>query len=112
MATHTSYWPLFKKFPFVNLWSSQFLTAVAMTAVNNISWGLNFYFQLKTNYYLTRVQILAFYQLLVWAIPFVFFLALESDEYTLPSSGSHTPSKKCIANIILFFYPFSLDYSS
>ena len=65
-----------------------FLVAVGMTLLNNISWVINFYYKFQKDRFLTRLQVLAFFQLLVWAAPFVFFLALESEFQTLPSSSS------------------------
>ena len=54
-----------------------------LTLVDHFCWF--FYF---TSKYHSILEIASFFTLIVWIVPFMFFLSLSANEFTLPSVGS------------------------
>lgn len=105
-----SYYLLLKDFPFIELLSPKFLAAAgkgrqisplllslclpscvirsvteqlcftALVIVDHFSWFYHF----STVYYLDFNEIVAFFLLCVWLVPFMYFISLSANESTLP----------------------------
>ena len=61
--------------------TSRFYTVLVVA--DHLTWFLYF-----TKHYYTMLEIGTFFGLLVWAVPFMYFLSLSANEYTLPAFGN------------------------
>eukprot|EP01112_Ceratiomyxa_fruticulosa_P003042 TRINITY_DN1344_c0_g1_i1.p1 TRINITY_DN1344_c0_g1~~TRINITY_DN1344_c0_g1_i1.p1 ORF type:complete len:208 (-),score=21.15 TRINITY_DN1344_c0_g1_i1:43-666(-) len=97
LVAHVVYSSLLPKFPTVELLGPRFLLSVVMVITNHLSWF--FYFR---DHYFSFPQIMSIFLLLVWIIPFTFFISLSANENTLPygnpsiatASGDYLHSKR------------------
>ncbi|XP_062511781.1 protein TEX261-like isoform X2 [Corticium candelabrum] len=72
---------LLKNFPFVSLSSTRFLSAIVMLSVNHYV-----AFQFFTTVYYPFSEILAYFTVCLWLVPFTYFVSLSANENVLPTT--------------------------
>ncbi|KAJ3048348.1 erv26 super protein [Rhizophlyctis rosea] len=80
IACHLWYSQLLPEYPYIELSSPAFVISVVLVITDHLIWF--FYF---SKHYFTILEIGTFFGLLVWAVPFMYFLSLSANEYTLPA---------------------------
>ncbi|KAI9364382.1 transmembrane adaptor Erv26-domain-containing protein [Zopfochytrium polystomum] len=87
------YAQLLPKFPNIQLFDPAFLGSCALVVANHFVWF--FYF---LDHPIRFIEIAAFFGLIIWLIPFMYFISLSANDYTLPafdpSSSAPRPSQK------------------
>jgi len=73
---------LLKRFPFIEVTSMEFMGSVGMLVLSHVVWMR----QLKEAYHSVE-YLLGFFLMVVWLVPFGFFISLAANESTLPGSG-------------------------
>lgn len=90
VVAHASYLGLLRTYPFFALLSPQALLAIALFALDNYAWFTFFSAEIEL-FYSYRVApapaILAFFLLVVWCVPLVFFITLSVNDSVLPTAG-------------------------
>ena len=85
-----AYWTLLRRFPFMELTSPEFLGSVGMLILNHFMWmrhfkhddpGYGHYDGHSVEY------LLGFFLMVVWIVPFGFFISLAANESVLPGGG-------------------------
>lgn len=92
LVAHGAYFSLLPSFPYIEFTDPRFLVSVALAISDHCLWFWYF-----TQYYYPFSEILAFFVLIVWAVPFLFFLSLTANDSNLPGAGygpSPSSSKK------------------
>ncbi|KND03144.1 uncharacterized protein SPPG_02207 [Spizellomyces punctatus DAOM BR117] len=92
LSCHLWYSQLLRTFPTIELSSVAFVLSCVLVIVDHFVWF--FYF---TDHYHTFMEIATFFGLIVWLIPFMYFISLSANEYTLPAfdtAARETPQRK------------------
>uniref|UniRef100_U5EY91 Protein TEX261 n=1 Tax=Corethrella appendiculata TaxID=1370023 RepID=U5EY91_9DIPT len=103
---------ILKNFPYIKFLSIQFLSGVILLLVNH--YFAFVYFQ--QNYH-TFSEVMAYFTLCLWLVPFALFISLSANDNVLPTSNERTPllrdndvvtnyfsSKKKLGLLTLFDY--------
>ena len=77
---------LLQDFPFFNLTSPSFLLAIVLVIVNHYL-AFNFFGE---NYY-PFSEVMAYFTLCLWLVPFAFFVSLSANENVLPTTSERRP---------------------
>eukprot|EP01103_Thecamoeba_quadrilineata_P003161 TRINITY_DN1296_c0_g1_i2.p1 TRINITY_DN1296_c0_g1~~TRINITY_DN1296_c0_g1_i2.p1 ORF type:complete len:143 (+),score=17.74 TRINITY_DN1296_c0_g1_i2:261-689(+) len=108
LFVHGVYFTLLTPFPFIELSDIRFSASIVLAILDHFLWF--FYF---TSVYYPFNEILAFFIICVWMIPFGFFVSLSANENTLPSGVYGAPRNdpflephKKAANRLLSFFKF------
>ncbi|KAL2916949.1 erv26 superfamily protein [Polyrhizophydium stewartii] len=98
-------------FPAINISSAVFIVSCVLVITNHFVWFVYFAGR-RTSF----SEIASFFGLLVWLVPFLFFISLTANDYTLPAfdARAHSPKpsdpdvayKKRSGNIIKAFAAF------
>eukprot|EP00276_Gloeochaete_wittrockiana_P008736 CAMPEP_0184650496 /NCGR_PEP_ID=MMETSP0308-20130426/8021_1 /TAXON_ID=38269 /ORGANISM="Gloeochaete witrockiana, Strain SAG 46.84" /LENGTH=210 /DNA_ID=CAMNT_0027084045 /DNA_START=54 /DNA_END=686 /DNA_ORIENTATION=- len=86
LAAHAMYYQLLKSFPFISLKSPQFLGSLALLGADHWIW-----FRYFRRVYYRPYHVLGFFLLVVWLVPFGFFISLSINENVLPMDGAPAP---------------------
>ncbi|KAJ3006066.1 erv26 super protein [Thoreauomyces humboldtii] len=89
LLCHAWYSQLLRTFPNIELSSPAFIISCLLVIADHFVWF--FYF---TDHYHTFTEIATFFGLVVWLIPFMYFISLSANEYTLPTTDASVPRKK------------------
>jgi hypothetical protein len=79
IVAHASYFALLRSFPFIELVSVNFIGSALLLVANHAIWFRHF-----TITYYAFPEIVAYFLLFVWLVPFVFFISLSANENALP----------------------------
>lgn len=79
VIAHASYFALLRSFPFIELLSVNFIGSALLLVANHAIWFRHF-----TITYYAFPEIVAYFLLFVWLVPFVFFISLSANENALP----------------------------
>ncbi|RKO92784.1 transmembrane adaptor Erv26-domain-containing protein [Blyttiomyces helicus] len=82
LVCHVWYTQLLAGFPAIELFSVAFIGSCALAITDHFVWF--FYF---TQNYHSFMEICTFFGLIVWLVPFMYFISLSANEYTLPAFG-------------------------
>lgn len=96
-ASQAAHAMILRSFPFVRLSSPAFILAVILVIVNHF---LAFGFFSQNFYPLTEV--LAFFTLCLWIVPFALFVSLSANDQVLPTTSSpneYTPLRGELGSI-------------
>ena len=85
IAALCTYHTLLKKFPFMALTSPEFLGSVAALVANHFMWMRHF--RNETIEFHSVEYLLGFFLMVVWIVPFGFFISLAANEQVLPGGG-------------------------
>lgn len=77
---------LLQNFPFFTMTSPPFLMAIALVVVNHYL-AFQFFGQ---NYY-PFSEVMAYFTLCLWLVPFAFFVSLSANENVLPTTSERKP---------------------
>ncbi|XP_055620352.1 protein TEX261 isoform X1 [Toxorhynchites rutilus septentrionalis] len=77
---------ILKNFPFVKFLSPSFLGAVALLLVNHYLAFVYFQWQ-----YHPFSEVMAYFTLCLWLVPFALFVSLSANDNVLPTSNERTP---------------------
>ena len=79
IVAHGCYLLLLRSFPFIELLSVKFIGSALLLLANHAIWFRHF-----TLAYYPFPEIVAYFLLFVWLVPFVFFISLSANENSLP----------------------------
>lgn len=79
------YHRLLRRFPFMELTSPDFLGSVGMLVATHFAWMRHF--RNDESDYHSVEYLLGFFLMVVWIVPFGFFISLAANESVLPGSG-------------------------
>ncbi|CAK8687130.1 unnamed protein product [Clavelina lepadiformis] len=79
---------LLRTFPFIELTSPNFILTVVLVFVNHY-----FAFQYFSDVYHSFTEVLSYFTLCLWLIPFTFFISLSASDNVLPSTMQPLLSK-------------------
>jgi len=80
LLTNVDHFILLKEFPYISLSSPSFIIGAVMVFVNHY-----LAFQYFATVYYPFYEIMAYFTILEWLVPFSFFVSLSINEYTLPT---------------------------
>lgn len=86
VLTNLDYYIVLSSFPSISLSSMSFIMGSILVLCNHY-----FAFQYFTTVYYPFPEILAYFTICLWLIPFSFFISLSINEYTLPTMHSNNP---------------------
>ena len=86
IAAQISHLFLLQNFPFFNLTSPSFLASSALVIVNHYL-AFNFFGE---NYY-PFSEVMAYFTMCLWLVPFAFFVSLSANENVLPTTSERKP---------------------
>ncbi|KAJ3149704.1 erv26 super protein [Geranomyces michiganensis] len=89
LLCHAWYSQLLRTFPEIELASPAFIVSCVLVISDHFVWF--FYF---TDHFHTFTEIATFFGLVVWLVPFMYFISLSANEYTLPNFDANAPRKK------------------
>ncbi|KAI8817934.1 transmembrane adaptor Erv26-domain-containing protein [Fimicolochytrium jonesii] len=95
LLCHAWYSQLLRNFPNIELASPAFLISCVLVISDHFIWF--FYF---TEHYHSFTEIATFFGLIVWLIPFMYFISLSANEYTLPNFDPSAPKQKKNTNLV------------
>lgn len=72
---------IMKSFPFVRISSPEFILAVILVIVNHF-----LAFRFFSNNYYPLTEVLAFFTLCLWIVPFALFVSLSANDQVLPTT--------------------------
>lgn len=96
---------LLQNFPFFNLTSPSFLASIVLVIANHY---LAFSF-FGENYY-PFSEVMAYFTMCLWLVPFAFFVSLSANENVLPTTSERRPLLH--GNYISEFYKIKNLYST
>ena len=85
IAALCAYNSLLRRFPFIEMSSPEFLASVALLIANHFAWMRHF--RGDDHVYYSMEYLLGFFLMVVWIVPFGFFISLAANESVLPGSG-------------------------
>ena len=83
-ASHCAYARLLPRFPFVQLGSLDFAVACAGLVASHVLWLRHFW----NDTYASAEFVAGFFVVLVWLVPFSFFISIAAGDSTLPLGGA------------------------
>jgi len=86
VAAQVLHYALLQNFPYFAVTSPAFIGAVAMTIVNHYL-ALQFFAE---NYHIFS-EVMAYFTLCLWLVPFAFFVSLSANENVLPTMAEKRP---------------------
>ncbi|CAL4085516.1 unnamed protein product [Meganyctiphanes norvegica] len=86
MLAHLVHLSILRTFPFFQLTSLPFLLGIGLFFVNHY-----LAFSYFAAYYYPAAEVLAYFTLFVWLVPFGFFISLSANENVLPTRAETTP---------------------
>mmetsp|Transcript_90422 Transcript_90422/g.258357 ORF Transcript_90422/g.258357 Transcript_90422/m.258357 type:complete len:195 (+) Transcript_90422:96-680(+) len=89
MAANGAFALLLHDFPFIELTSIKFILGVVGVLINHFCW-VHFFYQV----HFTILQTISFLVIIVWFIPFSFFVSTSVADNVLPSGPSEVAAKK------------------
>lgn len=87
LLSNVDHYFLLNEFPFISLSSPTFIAGAVLVFVNHY-----LAFQYFANVYYSFSEILAYFTLNLWLVPFSFFVSLSINEYTLPTIQTNNPN--------------------
>jgi len=86
IASHVVYYRLLRTFPYISLASYDFLGSVGLLILSHIVW-IRFFYTDPRCVYVSMEWIFGFMLVMVWIVPFAFFISLAANESVLPGGG-------------------------
>ncbi|XP_054168718.1 protein TEX261-like [Oppia nitens] len=86
LLSHCMYLILLRSFPYFNFTSVPFISSIVLLLVNHY-----FAFSYFSTVYYPFTQVLAFFTLCLWFIPFALFISLSANENVLPTVAESRP---------------------
>lgn len=80
---------IMKSFPFVRISSPEFISAVILVIVNHF-----FAFRFFAKNYYPLAEVLAFFTLCLWIVPFALFVSLSANDQVLPTTMSSSSAEQ------------------
>ncbi|XP_024375091.1 uncharacterized protein [Physcomitrium patens] len=86
IASHVVYHRLLKTFPYISLTAPDFLGSICLLILSHVVW-IRFFYTDPRCAYVTMEWLFGFMLVMVWMVPFAFFISLAANESVLPGSG-------------------------
>jgi hypothetical protein len=86
IAAHVVYYRLLKTFPYISLASPDFLGSLGLLILSHVAW-IRFFYTDPRCIYVSMEWIFGFMLVMVWIVPFAFFISLAANESVLPGGG-------------------------
>eukprot|EP01102_Stenamoeba_stenopodia_P003034 TRINITY_DN12963_c0_g1_i1.p1 TRINITY_DN12963_c0_g1~~TRINITY_DN12963_c0_g1_i1.p1 ORF type:complete len:210 (-),score=21.47 TRINITY_DN12963_c0_g1_i1:26-655(-) len=93
IVAHVVYFSLLASFPFIDMLDKKFIASCVLAVGDHFLW-----FRYFTNNYYPFSEILGFFLLCVWLVPFGFFISLSANENALPGYPGFTGTPKISAS--------------
>ncbi|KAI8844569.1 transmembrane adaptor Erv26 [Chytriomyces cf. hyalinus JEL632] len=91
IGCHLVYSLLLQNFPNVQLDDPYFILTCILAVVDHFMW---FFWFADSHHYHRFMDIAAFFGLMVWLVPFAFFISLSANENTLPAFDASSASSR------------------
>ena len=85
LVSHATYFTLLKRFPTIVITDIKFIASCVLAVTSHLLWFRHF---TSSDLYYPFAEILAFFLLCVWVVPFGFFVSLSANDTALPHVGS------------------------
>ncbi|CAM6095506.1 unnamed protein product [Calypogeia fissa] len=86
IAAHVFYYRMLKTFPYISLTSQDFIASVSLFVISHIAW-LRFFLRDPRCASVSIEWVLGFMLVILWIVPFAFFISLAANESVLPGAG-------------------------
>lgn len=86
IASHVVYYRLLKTFPYISLASYDFLGSLGLLILSHVVW-IRFFYTDPRCIYVSMEWMFGFMLVMVWIVPFAFFISLAANESVLPGGG-------------------------
>jgi hypothetical protein len=86
VASHAVYYRLLKTFPYISLTAPDFLGSVGLLILSHVAW-IRFFYTDPRCIYVSMEWTFGFMLVMVWIVPFAFFISLAANESVLPGGG-------------------------
>lgn len=83
IASHALYHQLLRTFPYITINSHEFLGSLGMLVASHVVW-IRFFF---SRAHVSLEWALGFLLIMLWLVPFAFFISLAANESVLPGAG-------------------------
>ncbi|XP_064535852.1 protein TEX261 [Drosophila montana] len=83
LAAQAFHFSIMTNFPFIQLLSVSFIGSLAMLVINHV-----LAFQYFTSVYVPFTQVLAYFTVCLWMVPFALFVSLSANDNVLPTTIS------------------------
>ncbi|KAF2904801.1 hypothetical protein ILUMI_01366 [Ignelater luminosus] len=93
LLAQISHFIILKDFPYVSFLSPAFLTAVAFIIVNHY-----LAFQYFASVFYSFSEVMAYFTLCLWLVPFALFVSLSANENVLPTTTSERMDGDVVSN--------------
>ena len=104
IAAQISHLFLLQNFPFFNLTSPSFLIASVLVIVNHYL-AFNFFGE----HYYPFSEVMAYFTMCLWLVPFAFFVSLSANENVLPTTSERRPLLQGNSFLKIRFYFYNRD---
>lgn len=86
IGAHVVYYRLLKTFPYISLTAPDFLGSVGLLVLSHVVW-IRFFYTDPRCAYVSMEWLFGFMLVMVWIVPFAFFISLAANESVLPGGG-------------------------
>lgn len=101
VCSHLVYLNMLRSFPHVRTTSAAFIASAIACVISQVAW---FLFLRQT--YFPFEEVCAYFVILVWLVPFIFFISISSNDTALPHGATISASTCCTAPTThLYFVP-------
>eukprot|EP00897_Mesotaenium_endlicherianum_P005261 jgi/Mesen1/4763/ME000242S03936 len=90
VVSHALYHRLLHNFPYINVTSAEFLGSCGLLAASHVAWFRWFLYD-RANLYTTLEWMFGFLLVMLWLVPFIFFISLSANEAVLPGLNAPYP---------------------
>ncbi|KAJ3439970.1 tex261 protein [Anaeramoeba flamelloides] len=81
ILAHVGYLTLLHEFPTIKIKSKRFVFSICGAIISNILW-----FKYFLDTYVSILELISFFSLCAWIVPFIFFSSLITDEELIPTT--------------------------
>jgi hypothetical protein len=86
VGAHVVYYRLLRTFPYISLTAPDFLGSLGLLVLSHVVW-IRFFYTDPRCAYVSMEWLFGFMLVMVWIVPFAFFISLAANESVLPGGG-------------------------
>ncbi|KAG6557669.1 hypothetical protein Mapa_000950 [Marchantia paleacea] len=90
VGAHVFYYRMLKTFPYITLTSVDFIGSACLLVISHLVW-FQFFLRDPRCAYVSVEWMLGFMLIMLWIVPFAFFISLAANESVLPGAGGPYP---------------------
>ncbi|KAL2651987.1 hypothetical protein R1flu_020115 [Riccia fluitans] len=91
VGAHVFYYRMLKTFPYIALTSVDFIGSASLLVISNLVW-FRFFLRDPRCAYVSVEWMLGFMLIMLWIVPFAFFISMAANESVLPGGGAPYPA--------------------